>query len=192
MQVLSSLTAAKLPPSSATDLNPFVPKKVGIFIWRAKKNRLPVRVELDRKGIDLHSTRCPVCDDDIETLHHSLISCKFASIIWDKVRRWWKFDQLHISSLSDIASCSNPKLNTTLGVSIWQAVVWVTSYYLWIHRNNCTFGKNFDSAAKLFSNIQGKCFEWINCRWRKGALDWLSWITNPCRFDSIFTKDGIG
>ena len=36
-----------------------VPKKVCIFMWRAKLGRLSVRVELDRRGIDIYSTICP-------------------------------------------------------------------------------------------------------------------------------------
>ncbi|GKC42947.1 reverse transcriptase domain, reverse transcriptase zinc-binding domain protein, partial [Tanacetum coccineum] len=35
--------------------NKIVPKKVNIFIWRALKGRLPVRSELDKRGIDLDS-----------------------------------------------------------------------------------------------------------------------------------------
>ncbi|GJW87840.1 RNA-directed DNA polymerase, eukaryota, reverse transcriptase zinc-binding domain protein [Tanacetum coccineum] len=35
--------------------NKLVPKKVNIFAWRALRGRLPVRVELDRRGVDLDS-----------------------------------------------------------------------------------------------------------------------------------------
>ncbi|XP_071703962.1 uncharacterized protein [Rutidosis leptorrhynchoides] len=48
--------------------NGLVPKKVEVFIWRARLGRLPVRFELDKRGIDLNSVRCPICDGDIETV----------------------------------------------------------------------------------------------------------------------------
>ncbi|GJS57295.1 ribonuclease H-like domain-containing protein [Tanacetum coccineum] len=35
--------------------------KVNIFMWRALKGRLPVREELDKRGIDLDSVLCPSC-----------------------------------------------------------------------------------------------------------------------------------
>ncbi|GKC30136.1 RNA-directed DNA polymerase, eukaryota, reverse transcriptase zinc-binding domain protein [Tanacetum coccineum] len=38
--------------------NKCVPKKVNIFIWRALRRRLPVRCELDTRGIDLESLLC--------------------------------------------------------------------------------------------------------------------------------------
>ncbi|XP_071708892.1 uncharacterized protein [Rutidosis leptorrhynchoides] len=96
--------SSQLSVCQPTDLNSLVPQKIAIFIWRAMQNKLTVRSELDKKGIDLHSTRCLVCDNDIETLHHSLISCDFAKDIWDKVSKWWKLDNIHITSLYDMAS----------------------------------------------------------------------------------------
>ncbi|GKB69914.1 putative RNA-directed DNA polymerase [Tanacetum coccineum] len=43
--------------------NKLVPKKVNIFIWRALNGRIPVRVELDKRGVDLDSVLCPCCGD---------------------------------------------------------------------------------------------------------------------------------
>ena len=35
--------------------NKWIPKKVNIFVWRALKGKIPDRVELDKRGIDLDS-----------------------------------------------------------------------------------------------------------------------------------------
>ncbi|XP_071740958.1 uncharacterized protein [Rutidosis leptorrhynchoides] len=56
----------------ATIRNHLVPLKVELFIWRARLGRLPVRTELDKRGIDLHSSRCPICDGGLETVEHIL------------------------------------------------------------------------------------------------------------------------
>ncbi|XP_071718172.1 uncharacterized protein [Rutidosis leptorrhynchoides] len=56
--------------------NNLVPKKVEVFIWRARKNRIASLIELDKRGIDLHTVRCPLCDDDVETVNHALLFCK--------------------------------------------------------------------------------------------------------------------
>ncbi|GJV97714.1 RNA-directed DNA polymerase, eukaryota [Tanacetum coccineum] len=47
---------------SETRWNHFLPKKINIFIWRALRDRLPTRWNLSRKGIDLDSLSCPICD----------------------------------------------------------------------------------------------------------------------------------
>ncbi|XP_071718260.1 uncharacterized protein [Rutidosis leptorrhynchoides] len=72
-----------------TARNRLVPLKFELFVWRAMHNRLPTRVELDKRGIDLGSIRCPVCDDALETVEHSLIHCKEAGGIWFRVIAWW-------------------------------------------------------------------------------------------------------
>nr|GFC98229.1 reverse transcriptase domain, reverse transcriptase zinc-binding domain protein [Tanacetum cinerariifolium] len=65
--------------------NKLVPKKVNIFVWRALRERLSVRVELDSRGIDLDSVICPSCNDSIETCAQSLITCDLSMSVWNKI-----------------------------------------------------------------------------------------------------------
>ncbi|GJZ63733.1 RNA-directed DNA polymerase, eukaryota, reverse transcriptase zinc-binding domain protein, partial [Tanacetum coccineum] len=65
--------------------NKLAPKKVNIFVWRALKGRLPVRVKLDRRGIDLDSVLCPCCNNIVETCAHSLVTCDLAMSVWEKI-----------------------------------------------------------------------------------------------------------
>ncbi|XP_071704228.1 uncharacterized protein [Rutidosis leptorrhynchoides] len=74
---LSDMINLRILPTSDANCetlhNNLVPKKVEVFVWRAKKSRLPVLVKLDKRGVDRNSVRCPLCDDDVETVNHSLI-----------------------------------------------------------------------------------------------------------------------
>ncbi|XP_071699930.1 uncharacterized protein [Rutidosis leptorrhynchoides] len=78
-KILSDLVRSKIITSRASGIetlrNNLVPKKVEVFIWRVMNGRLPVLSELDKRGIDLHSIRCPICDNDIETVQHALFQC---------------------------------------------------------------------------------------------------------------------
>ncbi|XP_071708232.1 uncharacterized protein [Rutidosis leptorrhynchoides] len=80
--------------------NNFVPLKVEVFIWRLLRQRLPVRVELDKRGIDLNSLLCPLCDDDIESITHTIFFCKYAMGVWERVYKWWGFGGVTNLSLS--------------------------------------------------------------------------------------------
>ncbi|XP_071727345.1 uncharacterized protein [Rutidosis leptorrhynchoides] len=82
--------------------NNLVPKKLEVFVWRALRKRLPVRVKLDKRGIDLHTTRCPVCDGDLESIEHKLIACNLSSESWSHVFKWWDFGNLANCGLKDI------------------------------------------------------------------------------------------
>ncbi|GJY17363.1 putative RNA-directed DNA polymerase, eukaryota, reverse transcriptase zinc-binding domain protein [Tanacetum coccineum] len=52
----------------ATRWNRSIPIKVNMFLWRLKLNKLPSRVNLDRRGIEVDSILCPSCLEDIESL----------------------------------------------------------------------------------------------------------------------------
>nr|GEX34916.1 hypothetical protein [Tanacetum cinerariifolium] len=69
----------QVPP---TRWNTLLPLKVNIFIWRTTNKRLPTRANLDYRGIDLDSVRCPMCDDAIETEDHIFVSCSIAKDTW--------------------------------------------------------------------------------------------------------------
>ncbi|GJU86306.1 RNA-directed DNA polymerase, eukaryota, reverse transcriptase zinc-binding domain protein [Tanacetum coccineum] len=81
--------------------NKILPIKINISSWQIFHKRLPTHCNLNRRGIDLNSTRCPVCDEDIETKEHLFNSCRIAKDTWFKVLIWWKINNVSISSLSD-------------------------------------------------------------------------------------------
>ncbi|GJV35020.1 retrovirus-related pol polyprotein from transposon TNT 1-94 [Tanacetum coccineum] len=62
--------------------------KVNVFMWRALNGRLPVRVELNKKGIDLDTLLCPGCDNVVESLDHCLVLCENVINVWDMIFAW--------------------------------------------------------------------------------------------------------
>ncbi|GJV09341.1 ribonuclease H-like domain-containing protein [Tanacetum coccineum] len=103
--------------------NKLVPKKVNIFIWRALRGRLPVSVELDRRGIDLDLVLFPSCNDVVETCAHCLINCDLAMGVWDKILDWWKVGNVNAFTIDEFFS-SNGNVNVPTYFSrVWQAVM---------------------------------------------------------------------
>ncbi|GJV62328.1 RNA-directed DNA polymerase, eukaryota, reverse transcriptase zinc-binding domain protein [Tanacetum coccineum] len=56
--------------------------KINVHTWRHYLDRLPTLCNLDSRGIDLYSSRCLVCDGDIETAQHLFIDCLIANGLW--------------------------------------------------------------------------------------------------------------
>ncbi|XP_071718031.1 uncharacterized protein [Rutidosis leptorrhynchoides] len=162
--------------------NNFVPKKLEVFVWRAVQGRIPVRVELDNRGIDLHSVRCPMCDDDLETASHSLVFCKEAMEVWDKVFAWWGFGNMSNLSLNEICRSNCPSSTSNFGKKLWQAVEWVCSYLIWKNRNNMIFREKKWVSSVGLNEIQIKSFEWISKRSKGRRLDWLTWLNDPSMY----------
>ncbi|GJS85950.1 reverse transcriptase domain, reverse transcriptase zinc-binding domain protein [Tanacetum coccineum] len=162
--------------------NRLVPNKVNIFVWRALKGRLSVRVELDRRGIDLDSVLCPCCNDIVETCAHCLVTCDLAMSVWVKVFNWWRVGSANAFSIDELFS-SNGSVNVpTFLVRVWQAVIWTFGYFIWKERNARVFGQKVSSTNKIVQDIQLKSFEWITRRSNKyNELDWQQWLWEPLK-----------
>ena len=78
--------------NEATRWNRLLPIKVNVFLWRLKLNKLPSRVNLDRRGIDVISLICPSCQGDIETVNHTFFNCSLAKDLWSLFAKWWDLD----------------------------------------------------------------------------------------------------
>ncbi|XP_071708947.1 uncharacterized protein [Rutidosis leptorrhynchoides] len=165
--------------------NSLVPKKVEIFIWRVLHKRIPVLIELDKRGVDLHSVRCPICDNDVETIKHSLIFCNLAYDTWSRVYKWWGLGNYTNLSINE-TFCGITNVRTLdMGFKIWQAVEWTCGYVLWKNRNNKVFKNKHLCSASVLNEIQVVCFDWISRRVKGVNLDWHRWLISPHDFLSI-------
>ncbi|KAL4559868.1 hypothetical protein LXL04_032014 [Taraxacum kok-saghyz] len=59
-----------------------VPRKVNILVWRVRLNRLPTRLTLSGKWLEISSILCPVCGLNAESVAHLFRRCVVA------VQRW--------------------------------------------------------------------------------------------------------
>ncbi|GJT09443.1 RNA-directed DNA polymerase, eukaryota [Tanacetum coccineum] len=85
-----------------TRWNPLVPKKVNIFCWRMFLNRIPTRLLLDSRGIDIPNVLCPICGIDQEDITHLFLKCEVTSEIWRAIFTWLGFVPPDIGSIKDL------------------------------------------------------------------------------------------
>ncbi|XP_071712415.1 uncharacterized protein [Rutidosis leptorrhynchoides] len=167
--------------SQETVRNNLIPKKIEIFAWRSLRKRIPTRVELDKKYIDLNSVRCPMCDDGLETVEHAILFCKCAMEVWTRVFQWWNLGAVSTISITEIFKDATPYSSSSGNSILWQAVKWVTG-----------FGKKFSSSSMMLNEIQCKSFKWLTKRSKRCKFDWHQWFTQPssCGFSS--PRAGVG
>ncbi|GKA74058.1 reverse transcriptase domain, reverse transcriptase zinc-binding domain protein [Tanacetum coccineum] len=173
--------------------NKWVPKKVNIFVWRVLKGRIPVREELDKRGIDLDTTLCPCCDSVVESCVHSLVFFSFAMSVWEKIFSLWKLGSVNAFSIGEIFAANGNVVIPNYSSHLWQAVIWTTGYFIWKMRNERVFKGKVSSVTKIVQDIQIKSFEWINRRSRNSSvIDWQQWIREPskCKLQYITTRSG--
>lgn len=165
-----------------TSRNNLVPKKVEVFIRRALKGRLPVRVELDKRGIDLNTVLCPCCEESIESIAHCLVGCKDSLAVWEKVFNWWGVVMNGDMSVHSILNHDGNNCSSFPSIKLWQAALWTTGYLLWQQRNN---RNKVSTVTDLFQETQVQSFNWVSRRLKKGYMSWNSWKNNPSRSLSV-------
>ncbi|GJV50140.1 zinc finger, CCHC-type containing protein [Tanacetum coccineum] len=158
--------------------NKHLPIKVNIYAWRLCLDRLPTRVNLDKKGIDLDSVRCPVCDDDMETTKHLFIECPMAVELWNLVSTWWDVgdyprDIQGLSSWADLVNLNN------FSKGYFDVVIPTTFWVLWRFRNRVCFDAKPPRKDTLGVEIKVLSHSWILHRHKKANPTWFEWIYNP-------------
>nr|GEW19524.1 RNA-directed DNA polymerase, eukaryota, reverse transcriptase zinc-binding domain protein [Tanacetum cinerariifolium] len=121
---MRTLTTSQLSPDSLcpTLWNKFVTIKINICSWRIMNKRIPTRTNLDSRRIDLHSVRCPICDDDIETEEHIFLKCKVAAETWKQVLKWWSL-VIRIQDLDDVFTIAKRSNMSPVHSKVIDAVV---------------------------------------------------------------------
>ncbi|XP_071718294.1 uncharacterized protein [Rutidosis leptorrhynchoides] len=124
---LDELILAGYGSTTGTLRNKLIPQKVGLFIWRVLRERIPARIELDKRGVDLDSVLCPLCRNFPESVEHAMISCKFVMEIWNGIYRWWGRNVPNNANIGNMFMGDGGSGFSCISKVIWQAVEWVTA-----------------------------------------------------------------
>ncbi|GKD54295.1 RNA-directed DNA polymerase, eukaryota [Tanacetum coccineum] len=72
-----------------TRWNTLALRKLNILLWRILRDKIPTRLNLSDKGIDLDSLLCPVCMQTGESTEHLFSSCPDLCPLWHRIAVWW-------------------------------------------------------------------------------------------------------
>nr|GEU51236.1 RNA-directed DNA polymerase, eukaryota [Tanacetum cinerariifolium] len=90
--------------NTGTRWNKCLPRKVNIFIWRLCLDRLPHRLILSRRGLDIESILCPICNQHVESNEHVFFSCDVALNVCRLIRIWCNLSDQELYSFDDCVS----------------------------------------------------------------------------------------
>ncbi|MFS7897453.1 putative reverse transcriptase zinc-binding domain-containing protein [Helianthus anomalus] len=155
--------------------NNCIPKKVGIVSWRASMERLPTRVALAARNIQVGDTRCPLCAEYDETSEHLFVSCYFAQVIWSVITQWCKSPPLIAFSFKDVL-----KYHLTVGGSkrkkkVINAITQIVVWSVWRMRNEVVFNNAIPIASKVVEETKSMAFLWIKSRLKSPMWSWSDW-----------------
>ncbi|PWA84081.1 reverse transcriptase domain, Reverse transcriptase zinc-binding domain protein [Artemisia annua] len=143
------------------------------------RDRLPSRWNLSRKGIDVASITCSVCDSGIETSFHSLWVCSFATSIWNKIFKWLDLNPPSISNMHGMFAWIDDLHMTSNKKAILEVICGAVLWSLWNFRNETLFGAAHPKRSIVIDMIMDCSFRWYSSRNKLPLISWNNWIQNP-------------
>ncbi|GJT35205.1 RNA-directed DNA polymerase, eukaryota, reverse transcriptase zinc-binding domain protein [Tanacetum coccineum] len=144
-----------------------------------KLNRLPSRVNLDRKGIDIGSILCLICHEDIETVNHIFFNCGMAQDLWALLAKWWELNIPLCANISEwydrLDDSPIPSKARFILEGVGGALLWTILNY----RNCLLFSSSHSKKSDLWDSIVSQSFLWISSRNPKFRCSWVYWLQNP-------------
>ncbi|GKC66548.1 RNA-directed DNA polymerase, eukaryota, reverse transcriptase zinc-binding domain protein [Tanacetum coccineum] len=78
-----------------------MPIKINVFSCRVRLDKLPTRLNLSLKSIDISMIVFPLCHASFESGSHIFFSCPMARHLWRKLMRWWELEDIDLASYDD-------------------------------------------------------------------------------------------
>nr|GEX70430.1 RNA-directed DNA polymerase, eukaryota [Tanacetum cinerariifolium] len=126
----------------------FIPIKINIFVWRARRDCLPTRAHLIRRGVSMEFIDCPICGSHVEDVHHILFQCDLAQAVLRRICRWWDLDWQICSSFSNWNTWfANIKLASN-NKRLLEGVFYVAWWSIWVFRNRLLFHDKLPSRSR--------------------------------------------
>jgi len=150
-----------------------------VTAWRVFKGRIPTRVSLNRRGMMLNSTVCPLCLLQEETCQHLFMDCKYAQQVLSQCLQWVGISFVEHHDLKRHFLSFHLFQVSNKHNKIWKGV-WVNVIRsIWDQRNLITFQQRVVDAEEIFQRAQLKSWLWLKHKAHSFSYSLTDWVFNP-------------
>ena len=152
--------------------------KFAVFAWRLIRDRLPTRVNLQRRHIQVEDSTCPFCRGEEESAGHLFFQCGKIIPVW-----WESLSWVGMSG----AFSNNPRqhfIQHIYGVTAgmrssrwkwwWLALTWT----IWQQRNNIIFSNGTINANKILDDAIFLMWTWLTNLEKDFNMHFNFWYSN--------------
>ena len=159
--------------------NSWVPRKVNVCAWRVALDRLPTRLNLCQRVINLPTSVCLFCGLYDESRDHCFFLCPKVKEVW---LRWGKVRARF--SLSDILKGNFNFTKDRWTMKLFHAFCLSLIWYVWKWRNKILHASSDEEVSSaqqedIFPAIQRLSLLWTSNRASKCRFSWCHWIRAP-------------
>jgi len=132
------------------------------FIWLVAQKRVWTADRLAKRGL-VHPDKCPLCDQEDETIDHLLVTCSFSREFWYLLLR--KFDMHSLAPQPDVGSYpgwweSVGNIVNGLTKKGLDSLVILRASILWKDRNKCVFDGCSPSVTMSLRAVDEERAKW--------------------------------
>ncbi|GKD10385.1 RNA-directed DNA polymerase, eukaryota, partial [Tanacetum coccineum] len=105
----------------------------------ASLDRLPTRYNLDRRGVEVSSLSCPICNSTHEDTDHLLFRCGLATDVMRLVCRWWNVLWIPVNSYQEWIAWFKSLRMSSSSKGVLEGVFYTAWWSIWYFRNQLLF-----------------------------------------------------
>ncbi|GKB11988.1 RNA-directed DNA polymerase, eukaryota [Tanacetum coccineum] len=147
----------------------YVPNKVNVHAWKVKTNGLATRFNVSRRGIDINSLSCGICDNGVETADHLFFSCSMARQVSRLIMRWWDISYEEFDSYKGWSDWLSRLRLPSKNKMMLEGVFYVLWWHLWTFRNRKLFDAKISLKEVFYDEVVSMSFHW--CRYRMTSIE---------------------
>jgi len=130
-------------------------------------DRLPTRMNLTRKGVNIQDNLYPLCLKVEETIQHLLITCEVAQKVWDYCDIWLGVSFVrHNDVVHHFGNCYIIGLGRK-GNMMWKGMWVAIVYEIWKQRNRIVFYNGRVDVQEIFTLAQLNAWTWAKFKWHR-------------------------
>ncbi|PWA60030.1 RNA-directed DNA polymerase, eukaryota, Reverse transcriptase zinc-binding domain protein [Artemisia annua] len=157
----------------------WIPLKVNLHMWRAEMDRIPTRLALVRRGVNIQDVSCVNCDTGDESSMHTFTGCGITVIVWSFVERWCRLDPIIVFDVKDLLLIPDSVGGSKWAKKIVRGIIMTTCWVIWKARNAKVFEGVIPKVHEIVATIKSLSFLWLRSRSRFKIIQWKDWSVFP-------------
>jgi len=157
-----------------------VPNKVGHFVWRLVRDKLPTGRNLNLRQITVGDLNyiCPLCLRVEESVDHLFFSCERVREIWLECYSWIGFSSgVQVVPREHFLQhwyCESGRIDGQRQMVLWAAVTWC----IWRHRNKYIFNNQEFRGETVLDDAMFFIWSWLNALEKGFNVPFQVWSSN--------------
>ena len=155
-----------------------IPTKTSFFAWRLIRDRLPTKLNLRRRNVEINDLLCPFCRNNEDDATHLFFNCSKTLPLWWESLSWVNISSAFPQNLRhhflQHAHGGYAGLRAHRWKCWWIALTWT----IWQHRNRIFFSNESFNGNKLMDEAIFLCWSWFRNLEKGFVMHFNQWSSN--------------